>query len=298
MYIPIYISDPARYMDAGFTHIEVQRDLGDGYAAITASTAEAPTVTGTRTEFFALNDMELVLRVDDGWHTVEFAGADPYNLASVIADISIPDLTASGVAGALSLTHDIADIGSILEIGSGDANDSLGFTAETYYGKGPHIALSSDNHYFLTDPIGDTDSTYRYRFTDGTVYTDWNVMTTDDGWDVSGSICLCYIRAADTDYTVLEEAVVKVSIVRTTDTVSVGGKYLAGGSATFTISDGYGHIFLPQGQVFDIAVDGTGIVRRITVPDEDTVDLLDSSISEGDLFEVQTLDIPSAIRRT
>jgi hypothetical protein len=299
MYIPIHVPNVTQLTDAGLTHIELQRDDGSGYVSITTAVATAPSVTGTRWERFDLEDKELLIYLDEAWYTVSFTDPNPYTASEAVAFVSISGLTASDVGGYVELAHDTVGISSVLKIGDATANDNLGFEVDTHYGTDAHIALTTDTFYYFTDPNGTVSSDYRYRFINDGVYSDWISLTTEDGWDVTGAnVCLCYINAVDTDYTSLDDKEVKLSNIRSADGIEYEDKYLAGVSQTFTISDGFGCMFLPRGQMFDMSVDGTGLVRRITVPDDTEVDLLDSTISEGDYFEVQTFNPPSAIRRS
>lgn len=308
--VPIYVSNPTYYTGLGMDSIEVQRssDAGETYRALMAASAEAATVTGTNSEYFPLEDTSFTILISGVYYTVNFTDPGGYLAADAVSDINTALsglLTASTDSGSVVLTLDTTGYANYMTIVSGSALSPLGFTAgSSYYGKSAYIALTSDTHYFFEDTQGVSGDYYRYRFVNSSsgAYTDWTEMEAEDWWDVSqDQVCLAYAVLKDVEGSPLTDIVVGVSHSHSSDSVSISGSeaYTVGDYAeTETDEEGYACLYLTRGAVVDVVLESTGVVRRITVPDSETVNLLDSSIAEDDLFEIQTFDLPSAIRRS
>jgi hypothetical protein len=79
------------------------------------------------------------------------------------------------------------------------------------------------------------------------------------------------------------------------DSVGVFGREIT----VLTDQAGYAETMLVKEAVVDITIGGTGIVRRITVPDTGTeFDVMSAIAAADDVFQIQIPDIPAAVRRS
>lgn len=64
-------------------------------------------------------------------------------------------------------------------------------------------------------------------------------------------------------------------------------------------TNGVGHaeLYLLRGAKVDVAFEGTAIRRTITVPDQETFNLLDIATEDGDPWDINILEIAAAVRR-
>ena len=60
---------------------------------------------------------------------------------------------------------------------------------------------------------------------------------------------------------------------------------------------GYVEVMLVKGATVDVTISGTGIIRQIVVPDAD-FNVLSAIAAVDDNFQIQTPDIPAAVRRS
>lgn len=65
-----------------------------------------------------------------------------------------------------------------------------------------------------------------------------------------------------------------------------------------TNGDGHAELLLIRGAKVDVAFEGTAIRRTITVPAQATFNLLDIATEDGDPFDINILEIATAIRRS
>ena len=84
------------------------------------------------------------------------------------------------------------------------------------------------------------------------------------------------------------------------DYLVVSGYGVFGSTVELTTdASGHGEIDLVMGSMVDVSISGTGITRRITVPTSGTsFNLMASVAGADDIFQIQTPDIPNAIRRS
>ena len=294
-----------------FDHVEVQRSVSgppsfSDAVSITAPAAVAATLTGTTEQpYVGLYGTTLKLRVNQGTEiTVSFTDPDPISIQSVIKAIAtaVPGLVAEDSVNALKLTTIRKGTASAIQITDGTANTILGFTTgQLDEGEDEHVQLlpkvANYNYY---DQGGTNTSYYRTRYTNkvsGNVSTwsDWvlgaHTFAINEDHIITGMVGL-----ANVDGTPLVNA--KITLVNVFSPIMQDGFFIAGRSRTIvTDVSGQAQITLVMGSVIDVVLEGTGIVRRIQVPDSGTTfDLLDPSLQTDDPFGIQTPDLPAAVR--
>ena len=90
----------------------------------------------------------------------------------------------------------------------------------------------------------------------------------------------------------------KVTVVNVYNPIIQDGYFVAGRSKTVA-TDGVGQaqVTLVRGSTIDVIVEGTTVIRRITVPSVGaSFDLLDASLQTDDAFGIQVPDLPAAPR--
>lgn len=308
---PIYVADADDLIGLGLDSIVWQRATSeDGtYVDLTATAATAATLTGTVAQTFNISGETFIASINGVTYTVTFTGTDPLTISDVVSQCNsvFPGTPASDEGGKLKLTTGSTGTSETLVIGDGTANSILGFDEDdSSIGKEAYVALAGGQTvYSFTDESGDPDYWYRYRFiedaTDG--YTPWRYP--GQGYQASpvavSKLCWGYVKVVDTGGTAYSDVELLVVNVASADGVAVTGvdHNILGPRITATTDDaGEAGVWLLRGSIVDISIEGTGLVRRVTIPDAATVNLLDSSIADDDIFSVQTFDIPEAIRRS
>jgi hypothetical protein len=310
--IQVYVEDVLGTMRL-FDHIEVQRSNQGppsflDAVSITSPSAVASTLTGTTQQpYVGLNGTSLKLMINQGTEvTIPFTDPDPVSIQSVIKAITaaVPGLVAVDVENYLRLTTVKTGTSSAIQVTNGTANSVLGFIAgQADTGEDEHIQLMRKVVvYSYSDQGGLPTSYYRTRFINkvsGNVSTwsDWVVGTStfavEESHIITGTVSLAGI-----DGTPLIGA--KVTVVNVYSPVIQDGFFIAGRSRTVvTDASGRAQVTLVMGSVLDVVLEGTGVVRRIQVPNAgSTFDLLDPSLQTDDPFGIQTPDLPAAVRST
>jgi len=295
-----------------FDSLQVRRSkLGTPYTDalfITATEPEPPELVGTEEgEFSDLNGKDLTIEVngDDG-QFLSFVSANPLTLADVIEEINdgFTGITASDDGtGKLKLTGDTEGTAGTIEVTDGTAVSVLGLSQTIVHGKNQHVdLLDGVDEYLCFDFSGDPTYWYSSRFYDsetGTVgsWSDWLEGST--GYAVSESeLIVGKIQMADIDGSALSG--MKVTLVNVYSPLISDGYFLAGRSKQIeTNSLGLAETTLIKGMLLDVVVEGTSIIRRITVPSTGTeFDLMDPDLVQDDPFQIQVPDLPSAVRRS
>ena len=306
MVIPIFIADPSRwYDDLQMREIDIARADGDGWRSLTAIGAAKASAVGSRGENFDVEGKTFELDVDGSLFDLTFAAVNPVSAATVAAEINagVTGVLAVDAGGYVQVDHLIAGAGHRLDFRQGTANSALGFADDLQVeGKSayPLLVDGATHYYFFDDPVGEVGRVYRWRLSSSITggHSDWQEeMTAVAGWQVDlAQVCLGWVDLVDVNGSPMDDVDVHVGYPKTGDGVVLGGRVVMANSTTFTVVNGRGWIFLPRQAVVDLVVETTGFVRRLTIPDQQTVDLFDPMLGVGDLFEVQTVDIPWATR--
>jgi len=240
--------------------------------------------------------------------SVTFSDPDPVSSAQAAAEISGATglLTTSVASGQVVLTGVTTGSNSTIEITGGDAAPYLGWAVgDGAWGLDMDTVLVGGTHeYFYTDYNSAAEYWYRVEFL--------NSVTLD----TSGLGVAFPANRADT----VSKSRTIVAFTRLTD---LSGYPVVGRRVTISnmfvpniIADqdknwgifrhhvqaasdrnGYVEVRLLRGATVDVSIDGTGFVRRITIPTTgDAVDLLDSSLVVADEFGIMQPNIDFAIR--
>jgi hypothetical protein len=309
--IKVYVPEIANIL-VNFDHIQVQRSkLGTPYTDaefITAPAVTAPVIVGTTEgDFGALNGKTLKVKVNGGAEQmVTFVSADPISLTNVIGEINgaITGLTADNDGtGKLRLTGGLTGTGGTLEITGGTALAILGLTQTITNGLDEHIPLQTGvNDYEYDDLSGAASYWYRTRFFNETLgtfggWSDWIQGSTGSAV-AAPELIVGKVKMADLDGGAL--AGMKITLVSIYSPLTADGYFLAGRSKQIeTDGTGQAETTLVRGMKLDVVVEGTSIIRRITVPTTGTeFDLMDETLVQDDPFQIQVPDLPSAVRRS
>lgn len=308
--ITVAVDDVNEVLEA-YDQIQIHRSMdgiGGSYSDITASSPSAAVVAGTNDAPFTLNGTTLTIRVDDGANqAVTVETADPVFIDQLVTELEdkLTGVTVeNGGTGNLSLTSGTEGTASIIEIVSGTALTPLGLTAEKTTGKDRRITLQEDyTEFTFTDNGGDTSYYYKVRY-----YNSLTSQASDFSDPIVGSqsspitsdLILATIDLVNLNGTPLSGKLITVSNSYDSDSLVVSSYGVLGSSIEFyTDASGHGEVNLVKGTVVDVSIAGSGVTRRITVPSSGvTFDLMASVAAADDIFQIQTPDIPDAIRRS
>lgn len=310
--LKIYVPEIANVLSL-FDVIQVQRsEAGSPYADakdITANAAQEPVLVGTEEGPFAsLQGKTLKIKVDGGGEQIHtFTTTDPISLANVIGELtgSLTGVTASDDGtGKLKLEGNTPGTAGTLELTGGTGLAILGFTTgDKDNGEDQHVLLMpAVDSYEYDDQSGEASYWYRTRYlntTSGNVssWSDWTQGSTGGVVDAVNLI-VGRIRLAGLNGAALVGK--QITIVNIFSPLMASSYFIAGRSVQLeTDGSGYAETTLVRGAVVDVIVEGTSVIRRITVPDTGTVfDLLDPSLQMDDPWNIQVPDLPSAVRRS
>lgn len=276
------------------------------YEPATAPAAAPAVLTATAAEPHQLNGKSMTLRLHGTTDvTVTFAGADPYSSAAAAVDLTSGSLTATVDAdGRVVLTTVLTGSAASIEIVSGEAAPFLGFDiGAAAVGLDQHLLLVGGTYqYFYTDSNSDPEFYYRVQYYNSTTLevSELSLPITGDLSQVVpySNTVVGYVRLADPFGRALSGR--KVTIATSFVPGVVAGHVMARHYIDrATDRTGYAEFRLVKGAVVDISIDGTGIIRRITVPSTpDVFDFFDPALNADDEFGIATLSVPFAIRTT
>jgi len=284
-------------------------DGEDGtWEEITAATLTPAILTGTEEGPFNLNGKTLVVRVDGGAEqTVSFVSSDPISADNALDLINagLTGAVASNVLETVRLTSSTTGTGSSLVITGGTALDQLGFEADQEdlgeEARIPLVALTTS--YSFTDQALDADYYYAARYYNSVsgAYSETSLSVAGDmilALD-PGDLLLGYVYLSEADGRALVGK--RIALHVTFDpTFAVGDVGALGTDLELeTDETGYAETALIHGLQLEVSIVGTGITRRITVPSSGTeLDLLAAVAAADDMFQIQEISIPSAVRRS
>jgi len=294
-----------------YDQVQVHRSVagvGGPYIDITTDSPTSATVSGTNDASFALNGETLEIRVDEGAvQNVTIEETDPVFIDPLVDELTdkLTDvLVENGGTGNLKITSLTEGTAAIIEIVGGTALTELGLTAGKTTGTDRRLTLQEDyTEFTFVDSGGETSYYYEVRF-----YNSLTGQTSDLSDPIPGA---------------QESPITADLITATLDLVELNGEPMAGTLVTisnafdpnslvvsshgvmgrkvefYTDASGHGEINLVMGSVVDVSISGTGVTRRVNVPTSGTeFDLMSSVAAADDIFQIQTPDIPDAIRRS
>lgn len=305
--LKIYVGNLANVMGL-FDKIQVWRSetgIDGSYFEITGGSEAGATLVGLATGPFTLNGLDIKYKLDGGdEQTYTFVSTDPIGIDDVIDQLNteLTGLTASEDVGALRLTSDTLGTASILEITGGTALTELGLAVDKDYGTDERITLQgSVTEYEYDDLSGDPDNYYKVRYYDsgaGGLSSFGDPVKGDIGSIVSPSdLVKGYGTVAKLDgKPETGRLVVFYNVYMpplTVGDIGVVGREIS----VVTDQVGYFEVMLVKGATVDVTISGTGIIRQIVVPDTD-FNVLSAVAAADDNFQIQTPDIPAAVRRS
>lgn len=299
------IPDIADVLSA-FTRLRAWRSR-DGelglYEPATAPSAGVASVLGSLLEPHALNGKTLTIKIN-GTTTVDvaFAGADPYSSTAAATEIDAASalITATNEGGRVRISTVATGSGASLEL-SGDAAPYLGFESGTAaVGLDADLVLVGGTYqYFYTDQNSSSEFYYRFQYINHSTLdtSELSVPVQGDPYQVVNYslTSLGYVSFVDLQGRGIPKRKVTISTVFQPN--AIGDNLLARHNSTVeTDGRGYAEVRVLRGAVVDVSVDGTGIVRRITVPSTDVFNFFDPALVPHDEFGIAELNIPFAIR--
>jgi hypothetical protein len=274
------------------------------YQRITELAATPAVVRGLNTGPFVLQGLELLLRIDgvtDVAYT--FVGADPISLATVISELTA---IAAGAFvptddGVLVLTSATTGTGSSIEVLPSEAALVLGINGQTVLGRAANTPLVSGTHeYFFTDQNSDYDYWYKVEF--------YHTSTLDRS-ELSAPISADQVQAIPASQTIVGY----IRLATMTGRPDAGRKVIVFNNALPNVQTGHGvvrfyeeittdrtgyaKLRLLRGIDVSFSIAGTGVARKITVPETgDAFDFLDPALVSDDEFGIHYQDVPFATR--
>jgi len=270
-------------------------------AAATAAVLDSPLI-----EPHQLNGKEIKFQVNGVTDVaLTVATVDPVSTADLITEIiGVTALVTPSDPGdgTLRLTTVTTGSGASIKIQDGDANAFLGWAEDDgAIGQDADTVLVAGTHeYFYTDQNSDREYWYKVEFLHSSTAATTGLGVAFPANQVDAvpksQTIVAFIRWADMRGYPIECRNAAIHKVFLPDVASGFGIFRHSTTLT-TDRKGYAEVGLVRGMVVDLSLDGTGFVRRITIPTAgDSVDLLDTSLVAEDEFGIQEADIDFAIR--
>jgi len=276
------------------------------YELTTGDVAAAATLLGSQIAPFTLNGLTLVVSVDGGSdQTVTFASPNPVGVDAAIDEINdqTTGLIATEESGAIRLTSDTTGTSSTLEITGGTGLTALGFTlGDLDIGEDQHIALQAGvENYEYDDQSGDISYWYKtqyYNTGSGGFSSLSDPIQGDVGTTLpSSELVTGTVDVVDPDGKPVEDMRIVFYNIYTPPLER--GAYVAIGRTVTVTTDQAGHaeVSLIKGMIVDVTFAGTGVTRRIQIPDADFT-LWDEIAVADDNYQIQVPTIVDAVRRS
>ena len=304
VHLVISIPDVSDLMnDHGFYTIRVQTHRSGEYIDLTGESPEPASVVGSSQPPWHLDGTSLTLNVDGTEWDVQFDGPGDWDVLRVsqVVERQAPVEVSEGLGGSVVIST--TDVGSDhrISVTGGTAASILGLPQNSVFqGKDVDIPLvMSQTSYTFVDPLGNIGDGYRYRLLtpdgDTSQWSQEAVATNPQELSLS-QLCRATIRIVDQAGNPLSGRTVLISNSWSVYTIP-GTEYKITGfrKELITDDDGYAETYLVRGMTVDVSVVGTPIVRRVTIPDQDTVDLLDPSIGVDDRWSIVVETIPEGV---
>lgn len=294
-----------------YDQLEVHRSVsgvGGPYVNITGDAPTSGYVSGTNDAPFTLNGLTLQLRVDDGaTQDITIEEADPVYIDPLIEELNeklTSCVASNGGTGNLKITSNTTGTASGVEIVGGTGLTALGLTVGKETGIDRRITLQEDyTEFTFVDSGGETSYYYEVRF-----YNSLTGQTSDFSDPIPGAqvspisadLITATIDMVGINGEPMADVLIIVSNTYDPNALIVSSYGVLGRTLEFsTDASGHAEQNLVMGSVVDVTITGTGITRRIEVPTAGTsFDLLAAVAAADDILQIQTPDIPNAIRRS
>jgi hypothetical protein len=289
LFIPV--GDADTRLLAGYSTIEVQSsdDESATWRAMTGPVATAPKLTSSTSTLFFVSGLIVVFEADGVEYTITFSSIAPYLSATQVASEFNEALP--GVASALDnkviLTGPTTGSYKVLKIVS-VTTSALGFAAgQTAYGMDTNIPIAPSTYvYYYLDPLGVPERRYRWRFSNNGIIPISGFMPWVTGKQqlVGAEISIGTARLASGTGMSRSSSLFVYNI----STYNQGFLVVDGGQKFSSDSQGFVFVPLMRGARVKIAIEGTTIVREITVPNTTTFDIMQAVVDAPDEFTIQT----------
>ncbi len=279
-----------------------------GFEAATGPTAKAAEMRGDP-QPHAAHGRRLHLRVNGAIDVdVTVAAADPVSSAQIASELNTASaaLACFDDSGVLVLRTAATGSGSSIEVlPDSDAAPYLGLLPVAVVGLDADTVFSSATHqYFYTDQNSSEEFYYAVQLLQSAgpqVAPRSQPFAASRVQGVAKALVVpCFVRLTDMNgypapgqRVTVYNAFIPNTVVSQNKTWGIYRHVLE----LETDRNGYAEARILRGCTVDICVDGTGVTRRITIPQSgDSVDLLDPSLVVEDEFGIQEPQIDWAIR--
>lgn len=294
-----------------FDVIRVKRST-DGengtYSLLTANAPASATLLAPTTGNYDVPGKTLQVIIDrDSQVDILFAGLGDLTTAQVVDQINtaLGDTIASDDANAVRLTSTEDGTFSRVEIVGGSAAAEFGWSAgDRDIGEDAHVTLQAGvSSYSYVDQDGEPGYFYKAQF-----YNTGSGLESTDSSPFEGDVAT--LVSASNLSTVVVDLVDGRGIAAPDQVVTfypmhelleVEGYQVALTRAPITVTtnnSGHAELSLVRGSRWRVSFEGTSIIRDITIPDAPETDLLAALSAAPDPFDIRTLLINPALRRT
>lgn len=301
-----------------YTRLEVWRSiLGEAgpYEPLSSLYWSSAEVTSQLGDFTNIVGKKLSIRLDESIDVeITFTGVDPLSASSVVAEINTQgngSLAAVRDIGGLLHVMNTRRTGGLaaLRVLPSDGAAILGLPTQApndlVFGTDPHIPLSSGvKKYMFTDYWSADSYYYKTRFMNHvtrevSAFSDTIAATQRLGVDPS-KVVTGFVKLLQADGRPAAKQAVVLYSAFNGNRLTEG--MVAGGPSRFTTdADGYAEFTLLRGISVDIGLDGSGFIRKVTVPTDPAVlkfDMFDPQYGVDDNLSVQRAALPYAERST
>ena len=307
--LDIFVSDIANILHS-YDVMKIRRSI-DGatgsYIEMTGKTATSAALVSSQRSSFDVVSKALRLAIDHTEPvTVVFAGPAPLTPGQTAAEINIiiPRL-ASAEDGYITLTSSLTGSVSVVEAVEGSALSEFGWAeGELSVGLEEYIPLTpGQTDYTFIDRDG--DSAYFYE---AALYNTTTQLTStwSDPFKGGTGIIISAQNMSLGSVSMVDAAGIAVVGQRITFysehvPLKIEGYQAAMVRHPITVetdNDGYAEISLVRGLRLKVVFEGTSYIREITVPDQESFDILDLMSTVADPFNPVEPFVVSAIRRS
>jgi hypothetical protein len=277
------------------------------YSALTANISEHAKLPAGTSPSYDVSGKTLKFQVDSHpFDTVLFTGLAPLSLAQVVNQINaVRGGIASDVADKLMLTSPTYGTASKLKLDTCSAAIVFGWTgSERLIGLDSHVVLvPGSGVYEYTDNDGEPGYYYKVQY-----YNTINGLASNLSSAFQGAVATLIspskLSVANIDLVDAQGIAIpgqQFTFYSVHEPLKIEGFQVALTRApitTETDNSGHAEVTLVRGLKVKVVIEGTSLIREITVPNEDSFDLLTLMGEAPDPFSVLNPSFPYAIRRT
>lgn len=299
--LSIMVDDVATLLDLGFTTIEIYE--ATQYAnvnwEITAPTPEPAKITSSKSGFYRVGGSVLTFIQNGGApHTVLFPDTIVDWTAQQIATVINDEVPGAAAVVDSKLVLSSGSTGRVSSLQVTSAPTALGMSAEIAYGKDERLVLvDGQNVYVYYDVAGASSSRYQWRFSanGSNPISKMSPLVSGKAVPTSG-VALSFATAR---FIGLDGRPAKMTVLVAAEGNAIPGFTVQEQQTLAFSSDENGHFFIPlvQGARVRVAIEGTSLVRTLTVPNTASFDLMQALSDATDQFTVQTVP-PLLTRRS